>query len=93
VAQRVLDPSQSIGFDRSKEQNMRWFATSTGCRARRRPRILWASSTPLAAATTSTRILTVAPASPAAYFAVFDIWATVWRLLTPDANLDVRQGS
>jgi len=36
---------------------------------------------------------TVAPAGPAAYFAVFDMWAPVWRLLTPDASLKVRKGN
>jgi Amidohydrolase len=33
---------------------------------------------------------TVAPAGPAAYYAVFDLWAPVWRLLTPEASLKVR---
>jgi len=36
---------------------------------------------------------TVAPAAPAAYFAVFEIWAPVWRQLTPDASLKVRKGN
>jgi Amidohydrolase len=36
---------------------------------------------------------TVAPSSAAAYFAVFDMWAPVWRLLTPDASLKVRKGN
>jgi len=36
---------------------------------------------------------TVAPASPAAYFAVFDMWAPVWRQLTPEASLKVRRGN
>ena len=36
---------------------------------------------------------TVAPAGPAAYFAVFDTWAPVWRLLTPGASLKVRTGN
>ena len=36
---------------------------------------------------------TVAPAGPAPYFAVFDIWAPVWKLLTPDASLKVRKGN
>ena len=36
---------------------------------------------------------TVAPAGPAPYFAVFDLWAPVWRLLTPDASLKVRKGN
>jgi Amidohydrolase len=36
---------------------------------------------------------TVAPASAAAYFAVFDMWAPVWRLLTPEASLAVRKGN
>ena len=36
---------------------------------------------------------TVAPASPAAYFAVFDMWDPVWRQLTPDASLKVRKGN
>ncbi len=36
---------------------------------------------------------TVAPAGPAPYFAVFDIWAPVFRLLTPEASLKVRMGN
>jgi predicted TIM-barrel fold metal-dependent hydrolase len=36
---------------------------------------------------------TVAPASAAAYFSVFDIWEPVWRQLTPDASLKVRKGN
>jgi predicted TIM-barrel fold metal-dependent hydrolase len=36
---------------------------------------------------------TVAPASPAPYFAVFDMWNPVWRQLTPDASRKVRQGN
>jgi hypothetical protein len=36
---------------------------------------------------------TVAPAGPAPYFAVFDMWAPVWRRLTPDASLKVRKGT
>jgi Amidohydrolase len=36
---------------------------------------------------------TVAPSSAAAYFAVFDLWAPVWRLLTPDASHKVRKGN
>ena len=36
---------------------------------------------------------TVAPAGPGPYFAVFDMWAPVWRLLTPDASLKVRKGN
>jgi hypothetical protein len=36
---------------------------------------------------------TVAPAGPGAYFAVFDLWAPVWRLLTPAASLQVRKGN
>ena len=36
---------------------------------------------------------TVAPAGPAPYFAVYDMWAPVWRRLTPDASLKVRKGN
>jgi hypothetical protein len=36
---------------------------------------------------------TVAPASPEPYFAVFDMWAPVWKQLTPDASLKVRKGN
>jgi predicted TIM-barrel fold metal-dependent hydrolase len=36
---------------------------------------------------------TVAPAGPAPYFAVFDMWAPVWKLLTPEASLKVRKGN
>jgi hypothetical protein len=36
---------------------------------------------------------TVAPSGPAPYYAVFDTWAPVWRLLTPDASLKVRKGN
>ena len=34
---------------------------------------------------------TVAPAGPAPYFAVFDLWAPVWQGLTPEASLKVRK--
>jgi predicted TIM-barrel fold metal-dependent hydrolase len=36
---------------------------------------------------------TVAPASPAAYYAVFDMWAPVFQQLTPEASLKVRKGN
>jgi hypothetical protein len=36
---------------------------------------------------------TVAPVGPAPYYAVFDLWAPIWRLLTPDASLKVRKGN
>jgi hypothetical protein len=36
---------------------------------------------------------TVAPATAAPYFAVFDIWTPVWRLLTADASFKVRKGN
>jgi len=36
---------------------------------------------------------TVAPASPAPYYAVFDIWAPVWKQLTPEASFNVRKGN
>jgi hypothetical protein len=36
---------------------------------------------------------TVAPAGPAPYFAVFDLWAPVFRLLTPAASLKVRKAN
>src|SRR6185436_11343595 len=36
---------------------------------------------------------TVAPAGPAPYYAVFDMWTPVWRLLTPEASLKVRKGN
>ena len=36
---------------------------------------------------------TVAPAGPAPYYAVFDMWAPVWKLLTPDAGEKVRRGN
>jgi hypothetical protein len=36
---------------------------------------------------------TVAPTGPAPYYAVFDIWAPIWRLLTPEASLKVRKGN
>ena len=35
---------------------------------------------------------TVAPAGPAPYFAVFDMWTPVWRQLTPEASLQGAQG-
>jgi hypothetical protein len=34
---------------------------------------------------------TVAPSGPDPYFAVFDMWAPVWRQLTPEASLKVRK--
>ena len=36
---------------------------------------------------------TVAPTGPAPYYAVFEMWAPVWRLLTPDASQKVRMGN
>jgi len=36
---------------------------------------------------------TVAPAGPAPYFDVFEMWAPVWRLLTPEASEKVRKGN
>ena len=36
---------------------------------------------------------TVAPSGPSPYFAVFDMWAPVWNLLTPDASHMVRKGN
>jgi hypothetical protein len=36
---------------------------------------------------------TVAPAGPQQYYAVFEMWAPVFRLLTPDASLKVRKGN
>ena len=36
---------------------------------------------------------TVAPAGPEPYFAVYDMWAPVWKGLTPDAALKVRKGN
>jgi len=36
---------------------------------------------------------TVAPSGPAPYYAVFDMWAPVWKGLTPDASLKVRKGN
>jgi hypothetical protein len=36
---------------------------------------------------------TVAPSGPAPYYAIFDMWAPVFRLLTPDASLKVRKGN
>ena len=36
---------------------------------------------------------TVAPAGPGPYYAVFDLWAPVWKRLTPEASQDVRKGN
>jgi hypothetical protein len=36
---------------------------------------------------------TVAPAGPAPYFAVFDLWAPVFQKLTPDASFKIRRGN
>jgi hypothetical protein len=36
---------------------------------------------------------TVAPAGPAPYFAVFDMWDPIWQQLTPDASRKVRRGN
>jgi hypothetical protein len=36
---------------------------------------------------------TVAPTGPAPYFAVFEMWAPVWRQLTSDASLKVRKAN
>ena len=36
---------------------------------------------------------TVAPSGPGPYFAVFDMWAPVWKQLTPEASLKVRKAN
>ena len=36
---------------------------------------------------------TVAPAGPAPYFAVFEMWGPVFRQLTPEASLKIRKGN
>jgi hypothetical protein len=36
---------------------------------------------------------TVAPSAPAPYFAVFDMWAPVWKRLTPETSEKVRKGN
>jgi Amidohydrolase len=36
---------------------------------------------------------TVAPDGPAPYYAVFDLWAPVWKQLNSDASLKVRRGN
>ena len=36
---------------------------------------------------------TVAPAGPAPYYAVFDIWAPIWKRLTTDASQKIRKGN
>jgi hypothetical protein len=36
---------------------------------------------------------TVAPAGPGPYFAVFDMWAPVFKQLTPDASFKIRRGN
>jgi hypothetical protein len=36
---------------------------------------------------------TVAPAGPAPYFAVYDMWAPIWKALTPEASLKIRKGN
>jgi hypothetical protein len=36
---------------------------------------------------------TVAPSGPEPYFAVYEIWAPVWRQLTPETSLKVRRGN
>ena len=36
---------------------------------------------------------TVAPAGPHPYYSVFDLWAPIWKQLTPEASLKVRRGN
>jgi hypothetical protein len=36
---------------------------------------------------------TVAPAGPAPYYAVFDMWAPVWKVLSPETSAKVRKGN
>jgi hypothetical protein len=36
---------------------------------------------------------TVAPAGPAPYFAVYDMWAPVWKGLTPETFVKIRKGN
>ncbi len=35
----------------------------------------------------------IAPAGPAPYFAMFDMWAPIWQQLTPEASLAIRKGN
>jgi hypothetical protein len=35
----------------------------------------------------------VAPSGPTPYFAVYDMWAPIWRLLTPETSRKVRIGN
>jgi len=36
---------------------------------------------------------TVAPSGPQPYYAVFDLWAPVWKRLTPEASFRIRRGN
>jgi len=36
---------------------------------------------------------TVAPSGPKPYYAVFDLWAPVWKALTPEASRKIRTGN
>jgi hypothetical protein len=36
---------------------------------------------------------TVAPSGPEPYYRVFDLWAPIWRLLTPEASEKIRRGN
>jgi len=36
---------------------------------------------------------TVAPAGPDPYFAVYEMWAPIWRALTPEASAKIRKGN
>ena len=48
------------------------------------------NDTPIASSSAPTRS---PPAAPAAYYAVFDLWAPVWSRLTPEASRKVRTGN
>ena len=36
---------------------------------------------------------TVAPAGPSPYYAVYEMWAPIWKVLTPETSVKIRKGN
>ena len=89
VEAMVTDPALShVSFDISWDEVAKYAVATPESISARRPRCSTSTRIGSCSAPTPSRRL-----GPAPYFAVFDMWAPVWRLLTPDASLKVRKGN
>src|SRR4051812_25192383 len=88
VEAMLADPALAhVSFDISWDEVAK-YAVASPDSIRRVAAMLNASPTPFLFATA-----TAAPAGPAPYYAVFDMWAPVWPQLTADASIKVRKGN